>query len=126
MAPRTGERPSVTALEGEIERVRARLSRTLALMDRGYAVRPILLRSVRAVRSIERQPGGVVEELRRDILPLSLVGIGLLWLALGRKEGAAQLRRLLDSLVRVEHAVWQSIAPQPEPPNGTLEPPSNS
>jgi len=52
--------------------------------------------------------------VRREILPLALIGVGLAWLALGRKESGDLLRRLSDGLAHVQSIAreFHALAPK--------------
>lgn len=104
---------SVAELEAEILRTRERLAHGLAALDREYGLRHLLVRGTRLVRGAEHQPGVLAETVRREILPLALIGTGLAWLALGRKESGDLLRRLLDSASHVQNLAKEFIALTP-------------
>jgi hypothetical protein len=89
---------SLAELETEIARTRARLSQTLAALDREYALRHLFVRSTRLVREGRLEPGVIAKMAQREILPLAVIGAGLAWLALGRTESGDLLRRLSDGL----------------------------
>jgi hypothetical protein len=96
--------PTVAELEAEVARTRERLSRSLARLDRDYALRPLLLRGLRAV-----QHGHAADTIRRDLLPLGLTGAGLLWLVLRRPDGADLLHRISGGLNQLRHLARQVL-----------------
>jgi hypothetical protein len=108
--PAAAQTLSVAELQEEIGRTRARLSRGLAVLDREYALRHLLVRGTRLVRETELRPGAVAAKLRHEILPLALVGVGLAWLVLGRKEGGDLLRRLADGLAHLQSLAKELFA----------------
>jgi hypothetical protein len=97
--------PKLTAAEIaiEISRTRARLSRGLAVLDRDYALRHLIVRTVRFVRHPAGNAAAIKEALSRDVVPLSLIGIGLGWLSFaGSRTGGDLLGRLMGALRSLE------------------------
>jgi hypothetical protein len=77
---------SAREIAQEIARTRQRLSRSLARLDREYALRHLVVRVGRLVRSAEKPALG--EALRHDAVPLALVALGLGWLSVAsRRDG---------------------------------------
>jgi hypothetical protein len=100
---------SVAELEDEIARTRARISHQLAVIDREYALRHLLVHASRLARSADLRPSVVAATLRRDAPPLALIGAGVAWLVLGRKDGGA-LDRLTDDLAHARNLATTLIA----------------
>ncbi len=100
---------SVAELEEEIAATRARLSHGLAVIDREYALRPILLRSWRLAHGRGLHPHAVASALRQDMLPLALIGAGLAWLAFGRKESGDLLRRLAEGFAQMQRLAHELL-----------------
>jgi hypothetical protein len=92
----------IAELEVEIARTRARLSHGLAVLDREYGLRHLLVRGTRMAQAAGARPGAAAEAMRREILPLALIGAGTLWLSLGRDGGSGLLQRLLAAVKDVE------------------------
>ena len=98
-----GERPSSEALEASIAETRRRLSATLARLDRDYALRAVLLHGRDVLYPTLAMPP------TRELLPLSLVGVGLAWLMLARGNGDPA-RRLADGLAKLRQLAPRLLA----------------
>jgi len=111
----------------EIARTRERLSRSLARLDREYALRHLVVRAGRFVRAAEKPALG--EALRREAAPLTLVALGLGWLgiAAGRNGGSgmASLFATLERLQRVGQELGLLPRPAPAEPAARSSPPDN-
>ena len=93
--------PSAAEIAVEIARTRQRLSRSLARLDREYALRHLVVRAGRLVRSAEKP--ALAQALRHDAVPLTLVALGLGWLGVaGRREGGTGLATLLGAFERLQ------------------------
>jgi hypothetical protein len=128
-------RASAAEIAAEIARTRDRLSRGLARLDRDYALRHLAVRATRLARSAEFDAGKLREALRRDGLPLAVIGIGLGWLSFaGSDAGRGLLQRLGGALAALqqlgrEFGVGAATpepppAPLPPPPAAAIEPPA--
>ena len=109
------EPPVVRSLDSseiseEIERTRARLSRCMAALDREYALRNLFVHTIRAVRDSETHPTDLARAVRREAVPLALIGIGAAWIAFRRGEGTALLRRLAVALDVVRDLAGHLVA----------------
>jgi hypothetical protein len=82
----------------EIARTRTRLSRSMAALDREYALRNLFVHALRTVRSGGSHPSELVPSVRREAVPLALIGIGAVWIALRHRERNDLLRRLTGAL----------------------------
>jgi hypothetical protein len=109
----------------EIARTRERLSRSLARLDREYALRHLVVRAGRLVRAAEKPAIG--EALRREAAPLTLLALGLGWLgiAAGRNGGVASLFATIERLQRVGQELGLLPRPAPPEPAATPSPPDN-
>ena len=110
----------------EIAHTRERLSRSLARLDREYALRHLVVRAGRLVRATEKPALG--EALRREAAPLALVALGLGWLgiAAGRNgSGVASLFATLERLQRVGQELGLLPRPAPPEPAAPSSPPDN-
>jgi hypothetical protein len=94
---------SSAAIISEISQTRARLSRRLAVLDREYALRHLVVRTARFVRHAESNAATVGETLGRDAVPLTLIALGLGWLGLtGKNADGSVLQRLGSGIVALE------------------------
>lgn len=120
--PAAPERLSAAEIAAEIANTRARLSHGLARLDRDYALRHLLVRGRRLVAG--EDGGEMVETVKRNALPLALVGLGLAWLGVaGRKGGAELAGRLAGALAELQGMaqVLRLVTvkePPPAPPAG--------
>jgi hypothetical protein len=90
-------------IAAEISQTRARLSRRLAVLDREYALRHLIVRTARFVRHAEGSTAPIRETLGRDAMPLTLIAIGLGWLGLaGRNADGGVLQRLGSGIAALE------------------------
>jgi len=93
--------PSAAEIAVEIARTRQRLSRSLARLDREYALRRLVVRAGRLVRSAEKP--ALAQALRHDAVPLTLVALGLGWLGVAsRRDGGTGLVTLLGAFERLQ------------------------
>lgn len=86
----------------DIVETRSRLSRSLAVLDREYALRNLFVHAVRVVGEGKSAPA-IADAVKRNAVPLSLVGIGLAWMAFARRGDAP--RELWEALGQL----WRSI-----------------
>jgi hypothetical protein len=100
----------------EIARTRERLSRSLARLDREYALRHLVVRAGRLVRAAEKPALG--EALRREGAPLALVALGLGWLGMAaRREGVGGVASLFAALERLQRLGQElGLLPRQAPP----------
>jgi hypothetical protein len=98
-----GQKLSSAEIVAEISRTRARLSRRLAVLDREYALRHVVVRTARFVRHADSNAAPISETLGRDAVPLTLIAIGLGWLGLagGNADGGV-LQRLASGIAALE------------------------
>lgn len=97
------QNPSSAEIAAEIARTRARLSRGLAVLDRDYALRHLIVRAARLARNAASSAHGMNEALRRDAVPLAFIAIGLGWLSLaGRSAGTELLGRVTSTLAALQ------------------------
>ena len=72
------------------------LSHSLMLLDREYGLRHLFVRGTRLLQETGGDPGRARAAVRENILPLSLIGIGLAWLTVAVRsehaDGSALLR----------------------------------
>lgn len=125
-APPPAPRASAAELAAEIARTRDRLSRGLARLDRDYALRHLAVRATRLARHADFDAAKLREVLRRDGLPLAVIGIGLGWLSLaGSESGRGLLQRLAGALAALQHLgrEFGVGAAAPEPPAAPLPAP---
>lgn len=125
-------RVSAVELAAEIAQTRDRLSRGLARLDRDYALRHLSVRATRLARHAEFDAGKLRETLRRDGLPLAVIGIGLGWLSVaGSDAGHGLLQRLGGVIAALQHFAREfgggapASEPLPEPlpaPEAKIEP----
>ncbi|MBV8654193.1 MAG: hypothetical protein JO255_22225 [Alphaproteobacteria bacterium] len=103
MKRRTGpETVGVAELEAGIARTRARLSHGLAVLDREYGLRHLLVRGTRLAQAAGERSSAAAEAVRREILPLALIGAGTLFLSLGPNGGAGLLQRLFAAVGHIQ------------------------
>jgi hypothetical protein len=97
---------------------RARMARTLGVLDREYALRHLFVRASRLARHPEGSARVVQDALRHDALPIAAITLGLGWLSFSRKPAGKEL------LARIAgaFATLQRIATD----LGLLPPPSSS
>jgi hypothetical protein len=94
---------SSAAIISEISQTRARLSRRLAVLDREYALRHLVVTTARFARHAESNAATVGETLGRDAVPLTLIALGLGWLGLtGKNADGSMLQRLGSGIVALE------------------------
>ena len=99
----------------EIARTRERLSRSLARLDREYALRHLVVRTGRLVRAAEKPALG--DALRREAAPLTLVALGLGWLGLAAGRQGGGLGSLFAALERLQRLGQElGLLPRPAPP----------
>ncbi len=127
-APPAARRASAAEIAAEIVRTRERLSRGLAALDRDYALRHLAVRATRLARKAEFDTGKLRETLRRDGMPLAVIGLGVGWLSLaGSGAGRDLLQRLSSALAAVQQLGREfGLGAAPEetpPPPATLPPP---
>ncbi len=103
------DRLSPAEIAAAIEETRQRLSRTLARLDRDYALRHLLVRGERALRGAGNSHDGdghafsFHDALRRNAAPMSLIALGLAWLALTEHRSAVALaQQLAPALARLQ------------------------
>ncbi len=102
---------SAAAIAAEIARTRARLSHSLAVLDREYALRSAFVHGTRMLHATEPDAGRLREALRRQILPLSLIGAGLAWLTLaGRRADGDAAGRLLRGITQLQQFARELLA----------------
>lgn len=105
------ETVSAAEIAQAIARSRERLGHSLATLDREYALRHLVVRGARMLHSGEWRHTSVSAAIRRDMLPLSLVGLGLAWLTLvERRDGAQVARRLIERLAHLQQLARELIA----------------
>jgi hypothetical protein len=120
---------SAAELAVEIARTRDRLSRGLAVLDRDYALRHLAVRATRLARKAEFDGGTLREALRRDVLPLAVIGLGLGWLGLaGSGAGRDLLHRLGGAAAALQEfarhfGIGAGAGEAPAPPAAPLPPP---
>jgi hypothetical protein len=114
---------SAAEIAEAIVKSRARLARTLAVLDREYALRHLFVRGTRMLRhKTDLGAGAFPKAMRSGILPLALIGLGLAWLALvGRREGAQLGRRLIDGLTHLQELARDLIAVAAAPPGESAD-----
>lgn len=111
---------SAADLLEDIGRTRARLSHSLMLLDREYALRYLFLRGTRVLQETAGDPGLIGKAARENILPLSLIGIGLAWLTVGGRRQHGDVSPLLRGLAHVQDLVrdLRALAPRDPPASG--------
>jgi len=102
--PRAGtEHASAAEIAADIVRTRERLSRGLAALDRDYALRHLAVRATRLARRTEFSAEKLRDALRRDAVPMALIGAGLGWLSFaGSGAGGDLLQRLGGALAALQ------------------------
>jgi hypothetical protein len=122
------DRLTAAELAGEIAQSRARLSRDLATLDRDYALRHLAVRAIRLARRPELEVRRVGEALRKDVVPLAFIGVGLGWFALaGERSGREVVARLTGAVAALQHLARElGFAPGESgpPPEAGEAPPS--
>jgi hypothetical protein len=88
-------RPGSAEIARDMAATRARLSDTLSVIDREYALRNLFVHGVRLAGEGKGAPA-VADALKRNAVPLSLVGIGVTWMAFAN-QGGDILRRFKDA-----------------------------
>ncbi len=101
---------SAAEIAAEIARTRSRLSHSLAMLDREYALRHLFVRGLRIAHDGVFDAGSVAQGVRKDIVPVALISTGLAWIALAGRGGGG---RLLDQLGDVVTLV-QGLVPRIE------------
>jgi hypothetical protein len=97
------QRLSSAEIISEITQTRARLSRRLAVLDREYALRHLVVHVARFARHPESNAAAVGDTLGRDAVPLTLIAVGLGWLGFaGRSPDRALLRRVVSAIAALE------------------------
>ena len=121
------DRASAAEIAAEIARTRERLSRGLAVLDREYALRHLAVRATRLARQTEFSAEKLGETLRRDALPLALIGAGLGWLSLAGSGAGRDLLQRLGGAFAALQQLGQEFgfggAAPPEPAPESLPPP---
>ncbi len=79
MSP-VGRHQDVPTIEREIQETRLRLSRDLAMLDREYAVRSMVVHALRFASQGKDMPS-LAASAKYSALPLGLIGLGFAWLA---------------------------------------------
>jgi hypothetical protein len=123
---------SSAEIVAEISRTRARMSRRLAVLDREYALRHLVVRTARFVRHAESNTATLGETLERDAVPLTLIAIGLGWLGIaGRNADGGVLQRVGSGIAALERVARDfGLLParvevaSPPPAEGTTVDPS--
>jgi hypothetical protein len=119
--------PATAEIAREIARTRERLSRSLARLDREYALRHLVVRAGRLVRAAEKP--ALSEALRREAAPLAILALGLGWLgiAAGRDSGVgmASLFAALERLQQLGQELGLLPRHAPPAPAATPSPPDN-
>ncbi len=120
------DRLSPAEISAAIEETRQRLSRTLARLDRDYALRHLVVRGERALRGAGDSRDGdshaiaFHDALRRNAAPMSLIALGLAWLALTEHRSAVALAQqfapALARLQQVASALLPARAPRDAAP----------
>jgi hypothetical protein len=99
----------------EIARTRERLSRSLARLDREYALRHLVVRAGRLVRAAEKPALG--EAFRRDAAPLALVALGLGWLGTAARRDGGGMASLFATIERLQRLAQElGLLPRSAPP----------
>lgn len=96
----------------EIGRTRVRLSHSLMLLDREYALRHRFLRCARLLHETGADPRRMGAAASENILPLSLIGIGLAWLTFVARRDQGDGSPLLRGLAHLKDLVRRSSRPQ--------------
>lgn len=102
---------SAAEIAQAVVRSRERLGHSLAKLDSEYALRHLFVRGTRLLRAGEWRGAAVSDAIRRDILPLSLVGLGVAWLTfVERRNGAKPVPRLLEGLAHLQQLARELLA----------------
>lgn len=97
------ERVTAAEIAEDIDRTRVRLSRSLAKLDREYALRNLLVHALRRVLPGEGTLRPMAATLRQNIVPYAMIGLGFAWLLQARSSDDADLgRRASQALSRLE------------------------
>lgn len=99
---------SAAEIADQIARTRARLSHSLMILDREYALRNAVVHGFRLLHGSEGDVRHVGDMARRHIVPFSLIGAGLVWLAFAGKDDVAG--RLLRAIGRVQRLGRELLA----------------
>jgi hypothetical protein len=123
--------PTAAELAAGVARTRARLSRSLAKLDREYALRHLVVRAGRMMRDIEGAGPRLRDALHHDVVPLVFIGIGLGWLSFSGRGGEAVLARVAVTLARLQSLAIElvflprrSAAAAPDTADPMVGPPS--
>lgn len=101
-------RLSAAEIAAEIARTRSRLSRSLATLDREYALRHVFVRSLRMVHDGKLDVGSLAQGVQKNIVPVALIAAGLAWVALAGRGGASALvDRLADGIALLKGLAQQ-------------------
>jgi hypothetical protein len=101
------DRLSAIEIADQIARTRGRLSHSLMVLDREYALRNAVVHGIRLLHMPEADKRDAREMALRRVVPLSFIGAGLAWLLFiengdvtGRLlRGIAHIRRLARELL---------------------------
>jgi hypothetical protein len=99
MSREAQDRLSAVEIADQIAHTRARLSHSLMVLDREYALRNALVHGVRFLHMTELDKRHVREIAVRHVVPLSLIGVGLAWLLF--IENSDVTGRLVRSIAHV-------------------------
>jgi hypothetical protein len=114
---------SSAEIVAEISRTRARLSRSLAVLDREYALRHLVVRMSRFVRHAETSAVAIGETVGPEVVPLTLIAIGFGWLGLaGKTADRGALQRVGSCIAALERIARHfGVLPPPEPEGKPVE-----
>lgn len=106
---------SAVRIMDDIARTRARLSHSLMLLDREYGLRHLFLRGTRLLHETGADPGGMREAARENILPLSVIGIGLAWLTFAARREQGDGSPVPQGLAHLHDLVRYLLSPRDHP-----------
>jgi hypothetical protein len=112
-----GDAPSsVSELAAEIGTTRVRISRSLARLDRDYALRHLFVSAEHAVVGADIGTAELKKMVRRNGIPLVFIAVGLGWIAYGDRAGVGAMARVAAVFGPLRNlAVELGVLPRSQP-----------
>lgn len=123
------QQPHLTSAEiaQDMAQTRARMARTLGVLDREYALRHLFVRATRLARHPEGSARVVQDALRHDALPIAAVALGFGWLSFSRDPtGKDLLARVAGALATLQRIATDLGLLTPPPPSPASSPSSET
>lgn len=112
-------------LARDMAQTRARMAKTLGVLDREYALRHLFVRATRLARHPEGGARVVQEALQHDALPIAAISLALGWLSFSRKPGGKDLLARLAGALATLQRIAGDLGLLPPPPPSAATPPSS-